>query len=967
MDVGLEIMSRLITYSKYAKYKDELNRRETWDEIIDRYQNMMVNKYPNSASMIEKSIPFIRQKRVLPSMRALQFAGPAAEVNNSRIYNCCYLPIDSIYSFSESMFLLLGGTGVGYSVQRHHVAQLPPISKRKEKKTRTWLIEDSIMGWADAVKVLIKYHLNGGLRPKFDFRDIRPKGSRLITAGGKAPGPEPLRVCLAHIEFILDRKQEGEKLTPLECHDIMCHIANSVLAGGIRRSAMIALFSPDDEEMLTCKYGSWYELNEQRGRANNSAVLERGKVTEEEFFNLWRRIKASGSGEPGIYWTNNPDWGTNPSLRAGTRIITSDGVFPIEQLENKEFIVPNLNGQWSEAKCWKSGTDINLIEIKLDTGESYFSSPQHQWPVYLNGRYVKVTASELKSGDKLPLNTFDRESLFQREGVGNYGEGFLAGWIYGDGCITTRKDTGKKVVSIIASDKDNTIDTLLKIVNKIDNIDRKVYKRGKCNEFQVGSPEFLLWMEKFTINKKSEGLPKGIWTDWSEEMIRGFIDGLFSSDGHVPTDLHGVSLSSSHYSLIKDVQDLLGMYGIKSSLTKKIQKGVNFPNGYSDKEYITYSLRTTVQGRGKFSRLFSLSVEYKQSELEKSIPYKEEFITIKEAITTSLSEDVWDISVKDTTHCFHLPQVTTGNCCEIALRPYSFCNLCEINVNDIESQEDLIERTTMTTIFGTLQAGFTDFHYLRSIWQTNTQLDSLLGIGMTGIGSGNILQYDLKEAAEVAVKTNQVVSEMIGIPPAARVTCIKPSGTTSLVLGTSSGIHAWHNSYYLRTLRYGKDEEIAKYLMKNHPELCEDDVLRPSDTVCVRIPVKAPDNSILRSESPIDTLERVKKFSLEWIKPGHITGDNTHNVSATISVKDDEWDDVGQWMWENREVYNGLAVIPYHGGNYVQAPFEDITKEEYERRVEMLKSIDLTNVIETEDVVNFGQIAACSSGSCSID
>ena len=616
MDLGLDALSKITVFSKYAKYIPELNRRETWDEIVTRYEKMMIKKYPKLEDAILSSSQLIRQKKVLPSMRALQFAGPAAEVNNSRIYNCCFLPIDSIHSFSETMFLLLGGTGVGYSVQRHHIEQLPAITKPGKK--RTYLIEDSIMGWADAVKVLMKAYLEGGFTPNFDFRAIRHKGARLVTAGGKAPGPEPLKLCLTHVQAILDRKQEGEKLSPLECHDILCHIANSVLAGGIRRSAMIALFSHDDEEMITCKYGEWYLLNEQRGRANNSAVLERGKVGEEEFFNLWKRIEASGSGEPGIYWTNNKDWGTNP-------------------------------------------------------------------------------------------------------------------------------------------------------------------------------------------------------------------------------------------------------------------------------------------------------------------------------------------------------------CCEIGLRPYQFCNLCEVNVSDVVSQEDLNERVATAAFFGTLQAGFTDFHYLRPIWQKTTQKDALLGIGMTGIGSGEILKYDLDVAAHVAKVMNSMISNVLGTNEAARITCIKPSGTTSLVLGTASGIHAWHNDYYLRTMRFNKNEDIASYLMVNHPELCEDDVLRPTDTVCVRIPVKAPEGSIFRTETAIDTLERVKKFSTEWVKPGHISGDNTHNVSATINIKEDEWQNVGTWMWDNREHYNGLSVLSFDGGSYVQAPFEDITKDEYERRIKTLKTLDLSKVIELDDTVEFGQVAACSGGACSLE
>jgi ribonucleoside-diphosphate reductase alpha chain len=616
MDLGLDALGKITVFSKYAKHSPQLQRRETWDEIVDRYQVMMIKKYPKLELAIVESAKFIREKKVLPSMRALQFAGPAMEVNNARGYNCAYLPVDSLYSFSETMFLLLGGSGVGFSVQKHHVEQLPEIKKQNTYKQRNFLIEDSIMGWADSVKMLMKFYFDGGPKPKFDFRAIREKGARLVTAGGKAPGPEPLKIALAHIDAIMERKADGSKLSPLECHDIMCHIANSVLAGGIRRSAMISLFSHDDEEMITCKYGNWWELNEQRGRSNNSAVLKRGEVDEAEFMALWKRIEASGSGEPGIYWSNDLDWGTNP-------------------------------------------------------------------------------------------------------------------------------------------------------------------------------------------------------------------------------------------------------------------------------------------------------------------------------------------------------------CCEIGLRPFQFCNLCEVNVSDVESQEDLNNRVAVASFFGTLQAGFYDFHYLRPIWSKTTQKDALLGIGMTGIGSGEILKYDLELVANTAKTVNRDISGLIGTNEAARITCIKPSGTTSLVLGTASGIHAWHAPYYLRTMRFNKNEAIALYLMINHPELCEDDVLRPTDTVCVRIPVKAPEGSIFRTESPLDTLERVKKFSTEWVKPGHINGANTHNVSATISIAD-EWKEVGTWMWDNRETYNGLSVLPFFGGSYQQAPFEDITEEEYNKRIASVQEIDLTKVVEMDDNVDFGQVAACAGGACEI-
>jgi ribonucleoside-diphosphate reductase alpha chain len=615
MHINQRILSDLIIYMKYARYIPELQRRELWTEICERYASMLVEKYPTLQEEIDENMTFVINKKVLPSMRAMQFAGPAIERNNSRIYNCAYLPVDDIRAFSEAMFLLLGGTGVGFSVQVNHVDNLPPI--RKANKRRRFLVGDSLEGWADCVKVLMKgYFGRSEYLPDFDYSDIRPKGARLVTAGGKAPGPEPLKICIAHLTAILDRKKDGQKLTPLECHDMMCHIANAVLAGGIRRSAMISLFSLQDEEMLTCKFGNWWELNEQRGRANNSVVLPRDTVTKEEFLSLWKKIELSGSGEPGFYFTNDADWGTNP-------------------------------------------------------------------------------------------------------------------------------------------------------------------------------------------------------------------------------------------------------------------------------------------------------------------------------------------------------------CCEIALRPFQFCNLCEVNVSDVEDQNDLNARAAAASFFGTLQAGFTNFHYLREIWKTTTEREALIGVGMTGIASGKIGKLNLKEAADIVKQVNLRVSSKINIEFAARCTTIKPSGTSSIVLGTSSGIHAWHNDYYLRRVRVGKNEALYEYLQIHHPELLEDDLLNSKQGI-IRVPQMAPEGSILRTEDVMALLARIKKFNIEWVRNGYRNGSNANNVSATVSVGGNDWLKVGEWMWENKASYNGLSVLPFDTGNYRQAPFEDISKEVFESLESSLKDLDLSKVFEPDDATDLQAEAACAGGACAI-
>lgn len=662
-----EALSDITVFNKYAKFNPALGRRENWLEICYRNAAMHKERYPHLAERIDQVYEeFVIPKRVLPSMRSLQFGGRPIQLAPNRIFNCAYFPIESTKAFAELMFLLLGGTGVGYSVQARHINKLPKIKSPESDQEFRFQIQDSIIGWADAIKVVSKAFFNGGSLPVFDYRDIREKGTDLITSGGKAPGPEPLRTCIEKIIPIF-RQAIGRRLRSIEVHDICCIVADAVLAGGIRRAAMICLFDRFDQEMLNCKisvpvkswmvssdpdelgrtqvdyidpYGQfvtcrigkyeldllaknntlpWYIAAPQRGRANNSAVLPRGEVTEEEFKALMKVIEASGCGEPGVYWTNDPDWGTNP-------------------------------------------------------------------------------------------------------------------------------------------------------------------------------------------------------------------------------------------------------------------------------------------------------------------------------------------------------------CVEIALRPYQMCNLTTTNVSAITDQASYNAVASAAAFLGTLQAGYTDFHYLSPKWQKACELDALLGVSMTGIASGNLKGLDKAEAARAALATNQEVAKLIGIRPAARGTAVKPEGTSSLVLGTSSGVHAWHGPYYIRRMRAGKDEALARYLMKAAPGLVEQDVTNPAQVV-LSFPQKAPEGAVYRDEPMLDLLERVKNIAIEWVGTGHRDGVNKHNVSCTVSVKDGEWEPLAQWMWDNREHYNGISVLPFYGSTaYPQMPFEDCTKEQYEAMLPLLQGIDISQVQEIDgSAVDLAGEPACAGGACEIN
>lgn len=309
-------LSDITVFNKYGKFVQQVNRRENFSEIGNRNKAMHIEKYPHMADQINEVYSgFVETKKVLPSMRSLQFGGRPILLNEARIFNCAYAPAESPKFFSELMFLLLGGTGMGYSVQKRHVSKLPKIKNPESDGEYKFQIQDSIVGWSDSIKVVCKAFFDAGTLPVFCYKDIREKGSELVTTGGQAPGPDPLKACIDKLIPIF-RSAVGRRLKSIEVHDIACIIADAVLAGGIRRAAMISLFDRFDEDMLTCKSGEWYIDHPYRARSNNSAVLPRGEVSEEEFAALMKRVEESGCGEPGVYWTNNKDWGTNPSMAA---------------------------------------------------------------------------------------------------------------------------------------------------------------------------------------------------------------------------------------------------------------------------------------------------------------------------------------------------------------------------------------------------------------------------------------------------------------------------------------------------------------------------------------------------------------------------------------------------------------------------------------------------------------------------
>jgi hypothetical protein len=450
-----------------------------------------------------------------------------------------------------------------------------------------------------------------------------------------------------------------------------------------------------------------------------------------------------------------------------------------------------------------------------------------------------------------------------------------------------------------------------------------------------------------------------------------WLAGLIDADGTVTRDQNGngVQITSVNKEFLLSVRTMLSRLGVRAKVVDgRPERVVSITNQQGTcGEYNCQATFRLLIGNEDTYRLVQLGLSTLRAEIHGRPPQRDarQYVRVKEVVWTGVEEETFCVT-EDTLNQMTVNGIVTGNCAEIGLRPYQFCNLCEVNVSDVVDQDDLNARCKAAAFIGTLQAGYTDFHYLRDIWQETTEKDALIGVGHTGIASNKCANLNLTQAAEIVNLENDRVAALIGINPAARTTTVKPSGTASMVLGCSSGVHAWHNPRYIRRMRVGKNESIYGYLAENHPELLEDEYFRPEQQAVISVPQNAPDGAIYRTEYVFDLLERVKRWNTEWVAPGHRDGQNSHNVSATISIKDDEWEAVGQWMWENREHYTGLSVLPYDGGTYKQAPFEDCSEELFLEMSSHLHAIDLTRIRESGDNTNLSGEVACSGGKCEL-
>lgn len=612
--------------SRYSRWIEEENRRENWDETVDRLVDYYYKAIGKRDVLLEDVREAIYNLEVMPSMRALMTAGPALDRCNVAAYNCAYLPVDSPRSFDEAMYILLCGTGVGYSVEKKYIDQLPKISEEFERTPTTITVADSKEGWAKSFRELVSLLIAGQI-PKWDVSCVRPAGARLKTFGGRASGPEPL-VDLFEFSITTFTGAAGRRLTSIECHDLLCKVADIVVVGGVRRSAMISLSDVSDERMRDAKTGAWWESTGYRRLANNSAVYENRRPDMALFMKEWKALYDSKSGERGIF-----------------------------------------------------------------------------------SRYAA-------------------QRIAQRNG---------------------RRDSS----------------------------------------FEFG----------------------------------------------------------------------------------------------------------------------------------------------------------------------------TNPCSEIILRPFQFCNLTEIVVRQDDTVQSLERKARVAAILGTIQSTFTNFRYLRKIWSDTCNEERLLGVSLTGVcdNLGLVGQPEiLSLLRDTVIETNVEWAARLGIPRSAATTCVKPSGTVSQLVNSSSGLHARHSSYYLRTVRADNKDPVTVFL-KDSGVYNEPDVSAKDSTTVFYFPQKAPPSAVTRDQLPaLAALDLWQNLQDNWCE---------HKPSATINVHEEEWFDVGAWVYRHFDTLSGVSFMPYDGGSYKQPPYQEITEEEYlEWTKKNPTQIDWARLVEFEheDHTTGTQEYACSGGLCEV-
>lgn len=930
----------------YARYLESEGRRETWPETIDRVISFLKVERPNVPSKVwHKLQGYMLNLDVLPSMRLVWAAGPAASRCNVPIYNCSFLEMKDTTAFAEMLYVLMCGTGVGFSVQAHDVNQLPivPIFPLQADQIK-YKVEDSKEGWADSLKLLME-HLYQGRLVEFDYSGVRPKGARLKTMGGRASGAEPL--ILLH-KFVTDlfHSAQGRRLEPIEVHDICNKIAEIVVVGGVRRSSQISLSDLTDEKMRHAK--DW-PCPLHRFMANNSAVyLTRPSAIE--FMREWHALAASGSGERGIFNLGSVREtapkrrdaskisGTNPCVPGDTEILTKDGYQRIDSLVGQSVEVWN-GFEWSTVEPKITGYNQPIIKVSLSNGRSLRCTPAHKWVIAQgysrNQSLIRMRADELRLGMKLLKHEYP---------VLEQGEEFEHAYTQG----------------FVAADGMDDYDFLYLY-------EPKYMCQGRLAGEEVGNGYVNVnQTERKTIRLNYNPLPKDyIPFDWNLKSRLEWLAGLFDGDGTALKE-GGIQLGSINKQFLLDVQKLLTICGVASKLGVMHEASLRkMPDGKGGlKEYSCQTCYRLMIGAVQVQQLVELGLNCSRLKLDAS-PNRDasRFVTV-----TGIEQD----GVEEAVYCFTEPLrhlgcfdgIVTGQCGEISLRDKQFCNLSTVIVRPNDTLTRLLDKVETAAWIGTIQASFTNFPYLRKEWAENCQEEALLGVSLSGQMDNTQLltKQTLAELKRKAVDTNKHAAELLGISQAAAITCGKPEGTTSQLTFSGSGCHPWYSEYFIRRYRISATDPLCQLLKDSGAPLVPEvgQTWETASTLVVEFPCKAPEGAVLREQvSALDQLRWYKRVQTNWCE---------HNQSITIYVKPEEWFEVGNWVYKNWDIACGLSFLPFDGGHYQLAPYEEISQAEYAERLARFPTLDYSQLWkhEVEDQTEGAKVYACVGDRCEL-
>ena len=1001
------LLSAFVYTRTYARWMEELARRETWPETVERYVDFVFRGRDVPGGLREQAERLILSLDVLPSMRALWCAGPAMERDNVCGYNCASLPVDNLRAFSEALYILMQGTGVGFSVERTFINNLPVIAHQTGEEI-DYIVGDSTEGWADAVYFgMVQFHL--GRKVNFNYSHVREKGARLKTKGGRASGPEPLKRVLDFAQATC-AAAAGRHLKPLEAHDIMCMIAEIVMVGGFRRASLISFSDVDDEEMRHAKDWNRGQFPSIRYMANNSAVYPE-RPTEEVFWREWDALAASGSGERGFFCVTPPniikrgrEFRCNPCISARSWVNTTEGPRQVSDLIGKPFeaVVDGKVYKSSRSGFWRTGVKP-LFRLETSEGYSLELTGNHQVcrvrQTARNQHIEWVQASDLVPGDLVRVNNHrDVEvSPNPRSDLG-----WLLGSLIGDGTLAqadgNRSDSG--LLRFWGADAEFMAGSAMAKIKSAGIKVRSDAGPVNCQRYwQVSSTSLGAMAHSYGLIPAYKTITPRMEQE-SEDFAAGLLSGLFDADGTVSGNLEkglSVRLSQSNLSTLQAAQRMLLRLGVVSSIYPNRREAGSrpLPDGHGgSKDYTCQASHELVVANDnlfRFMEVVGFTDPSKKALLDdllggyRRAPNRERFVATFTGLTPLGEEEVFDCTIPDL-GAFDANGLYVHNCAEIklgfkrALNPWTgeggggqFCNLTAAVMRAHDTQETMAEKVRVATWLGAIQASYTYFPYLRPAWKELCEEDNLLGVDITGQCDNPALSENeevMTYLNKVAINTAIAATSILGTNVPAAITCGKPSGNSSQFVDCASGFHPRYAPFYFRHVRISAKDPLF-HLIRDQgvplfPENGQEHL--PSDQVDVwvaRFPVRAPEGAKIRHhERALDQCKRYLQVMRTWC------GEKGHNQSATIYVRDEEWKEVGLWLWENFDDVTGLSFLNFDesGTKYRLPPYVEITEAQYLEAQATMPVVDFTvlSYYETRDEGEGAAVLACSGGSCEL-